>query len=128
MSQKKVYPLISKYRIDIIVIVSLLLLSLMTVLVVDLTKEEGAYVEITIDGSSGGKYSLSSDATIPLNNGSNVLTIKDGAAYMSYSSCPDHTCENTGRVKHIGQTIICLPNRLTITVIGTSDDPVDFVS
>ena len=128
MSQKKVYPLISKYRIDIIVIVSLLLLSLMTVLVLDLTKEEGAYVEITIDGSNGGKYSLSSDATIPLNNGSNVLTIKDGAAYMSYSSCPDHTCENTGRVKHVGQTIICLPNRLTITVVGTSDDPVDFVA
>ena len=100
----------------------------MFVLVVDLTKKEGAYVEVTVDGNNVGKYALSTNATLPLNNGTNILTIKDGEAYMSYSSCPDHTCENTGRVKHVGQTIICLPNHITITVIGKSDDPVDFVS
>ena len=128
MSQNKEKTLISKYRIDIIVIVSLLFISLIFVLVLNFTKKEGAYVEVTIDGETVGKYPLSVDASIPLNGGTNILTIKDGSAYMSYSNCPDHTCEHTGCVKHVGQTIICLPNRLTITVIGTSNDPVDFMS
>ena len=124
----KLLSLIYKFRMDIIVIASLLLISLLVLLVVDLTKEEGAYVEITVDGDTVGKYSLEKDGTYSVNGGSNIITVKDGVAYMSYSSCPDHVCENTGEVKHVGQTVICLPNRVTVTVIGESDDAVDLVS
>ena len=61
-------------------------------------------------------------------DGTNKLTVENGAAYMSYSECPDHTCENTGKIKYVGQTIVCLPNYLTVTVVGESDNSVDFVS
>ena len=54
--------------------------------------------------------------------------VEGGEVYMSYSDCPDHVCENTGRVRYVGQTIICLPNHLAITIIGEADDAVDFVS
>ena len=128
MTQEKKFGLIRKYRLDILVIASLLLLSLLVVLVVDLTKKEGAYAEITVDGTTVAKYSLAVDGVYPLNNGTNVLVIQNGEAYMSESNCPDHVCENTGRVKYVGQTIICLPNRLTVKIIGSSDHSVDFVS
>ena len=128
MTQEAKPKLIRKYRMDIIVISSLLLISLLVLLVVNLTKQEGAYAEVTLDGQTVAKYPLSIDGTYPLNNGTNVLVIENGVAYMSYSTCPDHICENTGRVKYVGQTIVCLPNRLTITVVGTSDQSVDFVS
>ena len=117
-----------KYRADVIVIASLILLSVIILLASDLTKTEGAYVEIEADGVVVGTYPLDVDATYTLSGGSNILTVKDGAAYMSYSACPDHICENTGKVKYVGQTIVCLPNRLTVTVVGTSDNSVDFIS
>ena len=128
MDKSKIENLVKKYRLDIIVIASVLLISIAVVLVTQLTKVEGAYAEITIDGAVVGKYSLSLDGVYSLNGGTNVLTIKNGEAFMSYSQCPDHTCENTGRIKYVGQTIVCLPNRLTISIVGESDDYIDFVS
>lgn len=128
MAGKKTRDLITKYRIDIIVIASLLVLAITVLLVINLTKTKGSYAEVVVDGEVVGKYPLDEDGIYSLNGGTNTLTIKDGVAYMSYSDCPDHTCENTGKVKHIGQTIVCLPNHLTITIIGESNDSVDFVS
>lgn len=120
---------IKKYRTDVVVIVSLLLLSAIVLLVVFLTRQEGARVTVTVDGVTVGEYPLSLDATYELRNGANVLTVEDGRAYMSYSSCPDHLCENTGRIKYVGETIVCLPNKVTVTVIGKDDGSgVDFVS
>ena len=117
-----------KYRLDIIVVASLLLLSLLVLLLMNLTRREGAYVEIVIDGSVVEQYPLSQDGVYSLNGGTNVLTIQGGVAYMSDSNCPDHICENIGRVKYVGQTIACRPNHLTVTVVGNADDSVDFVS
>ena len=120
---------IAKYRIDIIVIAVILLVAIAFLAVSKLTRTDGAFVEIEIDGETVGKYPLVLDGVYHLNGGTNTLTVKDGVAYMSYSKCPDHTCENTGKVKYVGQTIVCLPNKLSITVIGKSDDDsVDFVS
>ena len=128
MAQTKIQNFIKKYRIDIIVVASLLIISLLILLFVNLTKEEGAYAEVTVDGNTTGKYALAIDGTYSLNGGTNTLVIQNGEAYMRDSNCPDHICENTGKIRHVGQTIICLPNRITVTIIGQTDDAVDFVS
>ena len=120
---------IKKYRTDVVVIVSLLLLSAIVLLAVFLTRQEGARVTVTVDGVTVGEYPLGVDGVYELRNGANVLTVEDGRAYMSYSSCPDHLCENTGRIKYVGETIVCLPNKVTVTVVGDDDGSgVDFVS
>ena len=120
---------IKKYRWDIIVIATLLLVTLLVVLLTVLTKEDGNYVVVEIDGAIDGKYSLSQDGVYSLNNGTNILVIENGTAYLSYSSCPDHTCERTGRIRYVGQTIVCLPNRLSVTVKGEQpENGVDFIS
>lgn len=129
MTKESLKSVLIKHKIDIIVVASLLLLSLVVMLTVNLTRKPGAFVEITVDGEVVATYPLDTDGEYTLNGGTNKLTIKDGAAYMSYSSCPDHVCENTGKVRHVGQTIVCLPNKLTVTVKGERiDDSVDFVS
>ena len=127
MSEKN-ESIFKKYKSDIIVISAFLVFALLFLLFFELTKKEGAFVEVTKGGEVIGKYSLSDDGVYSLNGGTNVLTIEGGVAYMSYSDCPDHTCENTGRIRHVGQTIICLPNDITATVVGVADDYVDFVS
>ena len=128
MEQGAEKSFIKKHLVDIIVISLLLLISVTVLLVSELTKTDGAYVEIELNGNIEGKYPLSVDGVYTLNGGTNTLTVEGGVAYMSYSSCPDHTCENTGKIKYVGQTIVCLPNHLTITVVGEADGSVDFVS
>ena len=120
---------LKKYRIDIIVISAILVSALLFLLFMTLFKKEGAVVAVEINGEVVAEYPLDKDGVYSLNGGTNVLVIKDGAAYLNYSSCPDHVCENTGKIRHVGETIVCLPNRVTVTVKGdVSDGGVDLVS
>ena len=120
---------VKKHRADIIVIASILVFSLLVLAVMTLTRKDGAAVVVEINGTEVAQYPLDLDNTYTLNGGTNVLTIENGTARMSESSCPDHVCENKGKIKYVGQTIVCLPNKLTVTVRGSSDDGgVDFVS
>ena len=128
MTKEAIITALKKHRIDVIVVASLLLLSLIALLVVNLTRKEGAVAEVTVDGRVVAEYPLGLDKVYTLNGGTNVLTIKDGVAYMTYSECPDHTCENTGKIKYVGEQIVCLPNKLSVKIVGESDDSVDFVS
>ena len=128
MAQEKMKTFMQKHRVDILVVAVLVLLSLAVLLVMNLTRQEGAYAEVTVGETVVGRYPLSQNGTYTLNGGTNVLTIEDGYAYMSDSNCPDHVCEHTGRVKYVGQPIACRPNRLTVTIVGQTEDSVDFVS
>ena len=117
-----------RYRLDILLIALLILLSLSFLLLRHLTQVEGAVAVVEVNGSVVGRYPLSVDGEFVLNGGTNRLIIEDGTARLVESHCPDRTCEKKGRISYVGQTIVCLPNRLSVTVTGESDNGVDFVS
>ncbi len=125
-SQKNEF--VKRYKLDIIVIAAILVISLSVLFIVLLTKKDGATVSVEINGEETAVYSLEVDGVYPLNGGTNVLVIENGEAYLNYSNCPDHTCERTGKISHVGETIICLPNRISITIKGDAADGVDLVS
>ena len=116
-----------KHRADLIVIGSLLLLALILYLVIGATRQVGGVVVVRVDGAETERHALSEDGTYPLNGGSNILVIADGQAWLSEANCPDLLCVRQGRIRYAGQSIICLPNRLTVTVEGGESDDVDMV-
>ena len=107
---------------DIILIASVLLVGLSVFLIVNLTKEVGNSVRVSVDGRNVGEYSLSVDGEYSLNGGTNILVIKGGKAYMKYASCPDGLCINQGEAYKIGQKIVCLPNRVMVEVVGEGEE------
>ena len=118
-----------KYRLDIIIVAAILLVSIGLLLIVTLSKEEGSVAVVEINGVVVAEYALDKNGVYSLNGGTNVLVIEDGVAYLNYSNCPDHTCERTGKIRYVGQTIVCLPNKITITITGeATEGAVDFVS
>ena len=50
--------------------------------------------------------------------------VKNGKICLTNASCPDKLCEKTGYISSSGQSIICVPNKITVTVVG-SDESVD---
>ena len=112
---------------DIILIASILAIAIALFLIVELTKEEGAGVTVKVDGVKIAEYSLSADGTYPLNGGTNILVIENGKAYLTDANCPDKLCVHQGKISMTGETITCLPNKLTVTVFGT-EQSVDLVS
>ena len=80
-----------------------------------------------MDGRVTERHSLTINGVYPLNGGSNILVIENGEAWLSEADCPDHLCVKMGKIRYNGQTITCLPNRLTVTVEGGESNGVDFV-
>ena len=107
---------------DFILIGAILAVILIAFAVVTLTKQDGAYVVVKVDGKEVARYSLSEDDTYELNGGTNILRIEGGKAYLTDANCPDHLCVNQGKIDQTGETITCLPNRLTVTVVGADDE------
>lgn len=116
-----------KRRADLIVIASLLLLALVLFLVLSALRTEGGELVVRVDGVETARYSLRADGVYPLNGGSNLLVIAEGQAWMEEANCPDLLCVKQGRIHYTGQSIICLPNRLSVTVEGGESNGVDAV-
>ena len=112
---------------DFILIGSLLLIAVALLLVVELSRQEGAYVLVHVDGQEVGKYQLTENGTYELNGGTNILCIENGEAYLTDAKCPDKLCVHQGKISKTNQVITCLPNKLTVTVYG-AEEGVELVS
>ena len=117
-----------KTRYDLILIAVCLFVSLALWAAVSLTKKPGETVVVTVAGEEFGRYSLNEEreVVIETENGKNVLVIKDGYADITDATCPDGLCERQRKINESGETLVCLPNKVTVTVIG-GEEGVDFV-
>lgn len=90
---------------------------------------EGSNILITVNGKEYGTYSLFEEQTITIGEGDkkNIIEIKGGKAYMKEASCPDQLCVNQNEISFDKESIICLPNKVVITVISDVESDVDGV-
>lgn len=51
-----------------------------------------------------------------------VVTVEPGKISISESGCPNQYCVRSGAISRPGQTIICAPNEVLITLQGASDE------
>lgn len=115
-----------KLLADLCVILALLLVAGGLALALRLGREAGGQAVVRVDGRVTERHPLTENGVYPLNGGSNILVIENGEAWLSDADCPDHLCVKMGKIRYNGQTITCLPNRLTVTVEGGESDGVDF--
>ena len=89
----------------------------------------GSNILITVDGKEYGTYSLLEEQTITIGEGDakNIIEIRDGKAYMREASCPDQLCVDQNEISFDKESIICLPNKVVITVISDVESDVDGV-
>ena len=83
----------------------------------------GDKVQISADGEVYGIYPLDEDREIEVteNGHTNHITIKDGQVSMSYSTCLNQVCVNTGAISETKDSIVCLPNRVVVEIISSGD-------
>lgn len=107
---------------DLLLIAGAILIALIALIICNQYKKrttENAYVVIEINGEEIGCYSLNENRELELetyNGGSNIVVIKDNEVTVTEASCPDKICVNHKAIKYNGETIICLPNRMTVTI------------
>lgn len=46
----------------------------------------------------------------------NTVVIKNGVVYMESASCKNQICVSTGKISKKGESIVCLPNKVTVEI------------
>ena len=84
-----------------------------------------------IHDGNGQTYelSLSEDDSLRVETslGTNVIVVRDGAAFMAEADCPKGDCLRQRAISVPGQQLICLPHELWVEVVeaGAPDGELD---
>ena len=111
---------------DIILILAALAVAAVLLLVVRRHGEAGSYAVVMVRNTEMGRYSLTFDGIYAINDGKNTIEIRDGKVRMTEADCPNHLCVRQGWISFSGQSIVCLPNELSVTITG-ADGAADFI-
>ena len=112
-------------RNDWIFILSLLLIVSLAGVALFFLRGEGDTVIVTVEGEIYGTYPLDRDITVEIRTGyeeRNVLVIREGKALVEEATCPDGICAAHKPISREGESIVCLPHRVVITVHAENGD------
>lgn len=86
---------------------------------------ESAMLQIYRNGKLMQEISLSKDQTLQVDGDyHNTVSIQNGRAAITRSDCPGEDCVHSGWISASGRSIVCLPNRVELRIVGVQD--VDF--
>ena len=122
-----------KFRNDLIFIAAILAVVALGAAVLFFLRGEGSTVQVEVDGTVIGTYPLSVDREVEIKTGENgeelnLLVIKDGKATVTAATCPDGICAAHRPISREGESIVCLPHKVVVTVIGGSGEEPDVIA
>ena len=121
---------LKKHKNDILLILAVLIAAGGLWLYISFGRASGAEICVSVDGEEVLRLPLSEDSRVTIGEGEkyNILVVEGGEAWIEDASCPDHVCVKSGRVSLDGQTIVCLPNKTVVTVVGGEENELDGVA
>lgn len=94
------------------------------------SNSDAVHVEVYVDGElTKVIYDINGDESeykISNKYGENTIVYGNGAVWMKTADCSNQVCVNFGKIKSLGQSIICAPHKLVVKLVG-EDDSIDAV-
>ena len=83
-------------------------------------RRNGAAVVVEQDGKETARYALDENRTVRIKGqgGYNLLVIEGGEAWLLEADCPNLLCVKTGKIRYAGQSIVCLPHKVAVRIVG----------
>ena len=122
-----------KFRNDLIFITAILVIVAIGAATLFFLRGEGSTVQVEVDGTVIGIYPLSVDREVEIITGENgeelnLLVIKDGKATVTTATCPDGICAAHRPISREGESIVCLPHKVVVTVVGGIGEEPDVIA
>ncbi len=94
------------------------------------SSQAAGWVEIRAGNALVGRYPLDEDRDIAVHGrlGDSQLRIESGRVRFVASPCPNKVCLHAGWLEHSGDTAACVPNGVSIRLVGTRAAAVDAIS
>lgn len=127
--------MVSKLKIgDRILIASIIIFSLLA-MGIKMVRPNKDFKELVIkvDGQVQMRYQLKPGShsdfyqIVPY-KGYNKVEIQGDRVRMVEADCDDQVCVLQGWISKPGETILCLPHRVSVSLVGDSDDDLDHVN
>ena len=109
---------------DIILICGLLAGSLLFGSALALGRTDGDTVVVRVSGEQVAEFSQNRNTVYCIEGaggGVNALVIQDREVWLEDASCPDQLCVHQGHIRHVGESIICLPNEVVVAIEGKAE-------
>lgn len=117
---------------DVIFLFLLFIIGVILTLIIYIPKSPtGSTVQVQVNGNIIATYRLGEDTLVPIGNKSkdyNLLQIKNGAASILNANCKDKYCVHQKKISVVGESIVCLPHFLTITIVSDKQHIPDAVA
>ena len=115
---------------DFKLLMGFVLVAVALFIVVKVTQTSGSYAKVLVNGQEYGTYSLDKDTEVLIESdlGKNNMIIKDGKCYLEDADCPDKLCVLQGAIDKDGQSIICLPHLVVITIYSDEKSEYDSIA
>ncbi len=121
-------------KADIIIVIILVVISILPLFIfaTESFENKDRYAVIYVDGRKFQEIKLGEDLHYEIETdngrGHNVIQINGFDISMKEADCFDQICVRQGIIFKIGQSIVCLPNRVFIEITGKEPPEIDDIS
>ncbi len=104
-----------KWRVADFFVIAVVLICALIIWLYPALSEHGGKAQIK-QGGEVKTISLNKEEIIELDGA--TVQISEGKISITESDCPDKVCVKTGEISKKGESIVCVPNGIVITVEG----------
>ena len=126
MSTNPLHPELKWNRFDTLVALTVALLAIVSALLFYLPRSQSGVltVVVTVSGQEVQRTPLSefTAADVAHNGYTLHIAAADGGVAVTSSDCPTQDCVHTGAISRAGQSIVCLPAQVVISLVGAASD------
>ena len=108
---------------DIKLVVILLIVILVSLLIINFTKEEGETAIVYYEDIEILKIDLNIDSEYIVDGelGDVVIEVKNKKIRVKRENSPKNICSKEGYIGDSSRTLICLPNKIVIKIVGDTE-------
>ena len=91
--------------------------------------QNGAEIVVSVGGAEVERLPLAPAERSYTNRGYTVhLVVDNSGVWVDDADCPTQDCVRTGKISRAGQSVVCLPSRIVITVEDAADSGFDTIA
>ena len=99
---------------DTIILICIFLSIVLSLCFIFFPKSDGKTVTVKKDNQTVYEVPLNKNTVLKLDG--NTVEIKNGTVTMQWADCKNQLCVHQGKISKSGESIICLPHRVSVTV------------
>ena len=91
--------------------------------------DKGLTAVVTVDGELREELNLKENERVAIDTlwGFNIVETKDGQVFVTEADCRDQICVDHKKIEKVGETIVCLPHKMVVEIVGEGEAEADMV-